>query len=163
MCMACALHARRCAHLFELLGQKQSDVFFHADQIIRGLYAPFVVDWHAALGSTGVCLVRVDDLLGGKAAETRAKLLAFLGLPAAAAAELPPPRSDYRAFHAASLRAVGAQPMLPSARRLAEAFYAPYDAQLAALFPSVAWPHGSTAVDAAAIAAAPQMAGARFD
>ena len=53
MCMACALHARRCAHLFELLGQKQSDVFFHADQIIRGLYAPFVVDWHAALGSTG--------------------------------------------------------------------------------------------------------------
>ena len=38
-----------------------------------------------------------------------------------------------------------------------------YDAQLAALFPSVAWPHGSTAVDAAAIAAAPQMAGARFD
>eukprot|EP00965_Chrysotila_dentata_P249618 6208986-Pleurochrysis_carterae.AAC.2 len=49
-----AYSTRRCAFLFELLEPQFSDVFFHCDQIIRGLYEPFVRDWHGALGSTGL-------------------------------------------------------------------------------------------------------------
>ena len=40
--------AKRCAIHFEQLGPAQNDVFFHSDQLIRGLYAPFVRDWLAA-------------------------------------------------------------------------------------------------------------------
>ena len=36
--------ARRCAYMFELIERKYGDVFFHCDQIIRGLYEPFVAD-----------------------------------------------------------------------------------------------------------------------
>lgn len=40
--------ARRCAIHFEQLGKEQADVFFHCDQLIRGLYAIFLNDWLGA-------------------------------------------------------------------------------------------------------------------
>ena len=45
MCTFTAGPTCRCAYLYELLDKEYSDVFFHADQIIRGLYEPFVVRW----------------------------------------------------------------------------------------------------------------------
>ena len=189
--------ARRCAHLFELLGEEYANIFFHADQartarlvltalpylpphshplpppathdmvltliqVIRSLYEPFVRDWHAALGTSGFLVVRVDDLLD-RAAETRMKVLAFLGLPVVVPATVPSPQTSYASFHAASLKAVHAQPMLSETRQMAEAFFKPYDDRLAAMYPSVAWPHGSTVVNGAAIANAIVLPGAHFD
>ena len=131
-------------------------------QVIRSLYEPFVRDWHAALGTSGFLVVRVDDLLD-RAAETRMKVLAFLGLPVVVPATVPSPQTSYASFHAASLKAVHAQPMLSETRQMAEAFFKPYDDRLAAMYPSVAWPHGSTVVNGAAIANAIVLPGAHFD
>ena len=74
--------SRRCAHLVELLGEKYAAIFFHADQLIRGLYEPFIVDWHAAFGAESFLAVKVEALLD-QPRETRAKVLEFLGLPGA--------------------------------------------------------------------------------
>ena len=159
---ACAAKhgTRRCAFLFELLGQTESDVFFHCDQIIRSLYEPFLADWHAALGATGFLALRVDDLLD-RPAPTRARLLRFLGLPTAAADSLPAPSASYAALHAASLKAGNAQPMRSDTRQLAERWFQKDLDRVGLLFPDLTWPRGSTVVDAAAIANAASGHGAR--
>ena len=144
--------SRRCAFLFEYLEPKYGDVFFHCDQIIRGVYEPFVRDWHAALGA-GLLVLRVEDLLDSPA-QSRRRLLDFLGLPAVDGAALPAPEAPYAVLHARSLRAAKAEPMLAATRALAERFYAPHNEALAKLLgdPGLAWPRGSTAVDAARLA-----------
>jgi len=143
---------RRCAFLFELLEPKYGDIFFHCDQIIRGVYEPFLREWHAALAD-GLLVLRVEDLLD-RHVQTRRRLLDFLGLQAVDGAALPAPEAPYAALHARSLLAAKAQPMLPATRVLAERFYAPHNQGLSTLLadPSLTWPRGSTAVDAAGIA-----------
>jgi len=58
-CVA-AFGARRCAVHFEQLGAAPNDVFFHCDQLIRGMYAPFVADWLLALPGS-LLLLRAED------------------------------------------------------------------------------------------------------
>lgn len=133
----------------------RAQVFFHCDQLIRGLYEPFVRDWHEALGAAGLLVLRVEDLLDD-AAPARARLLDFLGLGGAAAGGLPPPEGSYFSLHAASLRAASAgkaEPMRRETRERAEAFYEPHNKRLAALLgePALAYPHGSTHVEAEAL------------
>jgi hypothetical protein len=55
-----------CALLFESLGKKEEDVFFHCDQFIRGMYSVFLEHWFANFP-------RENVMVGG----------AGLGLPAA--------------------------------------------------------------------------------
>ena len=117
--------SRRCAFLFELLEPKYGDVFFHCDQVIRGVYEPFMRDWHAALAD-GLLVLRVEDLLDSPA-QSRRRLLDFLGLPAVDGAALPAPEAPYAVLHARSLRAAKAEPMLAATRVLAERFYAPHN------------------------------------
>ena len=91
-----------------------------------------------------------------KSPRSRRRLLDFLGLPAVDGAALPAPEASYAVLHARSLRAAKAQPMLPATRVLAERFYAPHNEALAKLLgdPDLAWPRGSTVVDAAGLAGA---------
>ena len=133
---------RRCAYLFELLGPKYSDVFFHCDQLLRGLYEPFVRDWHLAFGAESFLAISVETLLDNPR-DARYRILEFLGLPAAPASSVDtvagtvPPSSareaagSYKALHCASLRAAKAAPMSQDARALIEAFYRPYNHALA--------------------------------
>ena len=161
--------ARRCAHLFELLGQKYADVFFHCDQIIRGLYEPFIQDWFAAFGHEGFLAIRVESLLDDPL-RARTQVLGFLGLPsapAASAATLAPlaplpnatgatgTRGTYKALHCGSLRAAKAPPMDNATRAAVEAFYRPYNTKLEKLLgwaPGEAWgtPTACTATEIAA-------------
>ena len=136
----------RCAHLFEALGPEEESSFWHCNQLIRGLYAPFVSDWHAAFGSSGLLVVRVDALVDDPA-PTRARLLRFIGLEPVSAARSPAdshtsarPHGSYAAMHAASLNATccgamrpPAPPMLRSTRALLDAFYRPHNAALGRL------------------------------
>jgi len=165
----------RCAFLFELLDRRYSDVFFHCDQIIRGLYHPFVEDWHAAFGSKALLVLRVEDLIERRGhltrshhpppqashpalpspptdrpAEARRSLVAFLGgaVSAAAADAAPLPPRSYAALHAESLQAAKAVPMRNDTRRAAEAFYRPFNLALASLLGwpvREAWQHSSAA------------------
>ena len=55
--------ARRCAIHFEQLGAAQDGVFFHADQLIRGMYAPFVADFLGAFPESQLLVVRTEDFI----------------------------------------------------------------------------------------------------
>ncbi len=144
---------RRCALLFDFLRRELSDVFFHADQVIRGIYAPFVAEWHAAFGSS-LLVLRVEDLLDAPQA-TRKRLALHLGIgqlaePASRGVGGYP--SSYAAYDALSLRrgwaswaslrrergvvdgASAAPPALSAeASVLLSEFYRPYNAQLSSL------------------------------
>ena len=111
---------RKCAFMFELIDRKYSDVFFHADQFIRGLYAPFVEDWKAAFPSQ-LLLLRAEDLLD-RHAQTAARVLAFLGLREGHKAHSTPPAS-YAASHLKLLAGSGAVSMLPATRAALNGFY----------------------------------------
>ena len=143
---ACArVHtARRCAFLFERLGKQQAAAFWHCNQIIRGLYEPFVAEWAAAFppaadGSPQTLLVlRVEDLLDAPMRAYGA-ISRFLGI-SAHSGYTPPAGQSYRSRHLVSLNSSCCgggrgppEPMLLETRRLLESFYAPYNARLAEL------------------------------
>ena len=144
----CALEfsARRCAFLFERLGPQQASAFWHCNQIIRGLYQPFVAEWRAAFPSDDELLVlRVEELLD-RPARAYAAMQRFLGLAAPSAYE-PPAAQSYLRRHLASLNSSCCgggrgppEPMRDETRELLEGFYAPHNEALAELLrdPSVA-------------------------
>jgi hypothetical protein len=133
---------RRCAFLFENLDKAFKKAFFACDQVIRGVYWPFIADWHAAFGSR-LLVLTAEELLN-QPQTARPRLLSFLGLPALSEgagggtkgsggggrpSDATPP--DYAAMHAASLRSYGAQPMRNDTRALLDGFYAPHTRRLA--------------------------------
>ena len=123
---------RRCAFLFENLDKELKGSFFACDQLIRGIYHPFVAEWHAAFGGGVQLLVlRADELLD-RATAARARVLRFLDLPNPQTLT-PPLSTSYARLHAASLRSYRAVPMHNHTRRLLDSFYAPYTARVATL------------------------------
>lgn len=120
--------ARRCAFLFEMLGKDEDSTFFHADQVIRSIYEPFVHEWHAAFGPQ-LLVMRAEDLLHPETKEpAQAHVLTFLGL---ATASLPTP--TYTDLHHASLVDHGASPMFGTTRHMLETFFDPHNRRLAEL------------------------------
>ena len=103
--------------------------FFHCDQLIRGLYEPFVRDWVSAFGNRTLA-VRAEDLFDEPQVAQR-RVLRFLGLPALASSRVP--ATEYAAAHQASLKEARftPRPMRNATRRRLEAFYAPHNARLA--------------------------------
>jgi hypothetical protein len=144
---------RRCAFVFELLNPTYGETFFHCDQIIRGLYEPFLRDWHAAFGKEALLVLRVEDLIDDPI-DTREKLLKFLQLPGTGSAKsYPPITTTYRQLHLKSLRDAHAHPMNESTRAVLEGFYRRHNFATAALLGwpnALAWP-ASTTIDAAAL------------
>ena len=133
---------RRCALLFEMLEKEMADVFFHADQVIRGIYHPFVAEWKAAFPST-LIVIRTEDLMDDPT-PTKARLFSALGLqppdtadPLARGSEAGlAPSKSYAEMHARSVRGGTpnrAVPMHQHTREMLISFYHPYNARLAAL------------------------------
>ena len=129
---------RRCAFLFERLGAAQQAVFWHCNQLIRGLYAPFVAEWKAAFESRSL-VIRVEDLLDSPQA-TGTRLQVFLGLVSKTAWVPAVAGRAYTAAHAASLNVSCCgggrgepQPMLPATRQLLDEFYRPFNVELSAI------------------------------
>ena len=139
---------RRCAFFFENLDAEYTrGSFFAADQIIRGVYWPFLAEWRAAFGPAGLLVVRAEQLLDAPAIH-RPRVLAFLGLPAQLPAESSVARGppSYLAMHAATLRSYSAEPMLNATRALLDDFYAPHNRRLAELLgwaPDRIWPRSA--------------------
>jgi len=52
---------RQCAMRFEALGQEQQEVFYHCDQLIKGMYSVFVEEWITALTRDHVRIIRSED------------------------------------------------------------------------------------------------------
>ena len=131
---AAAHGATRCAVHFEQLGAEPNDVFFHCDQLIRSMYAPFVRDWLAAFPEGGLLLVRTEDLLDRRRA-TLGRVWRHLGLsPLAFDGSAPLPvrleRAERRlpASYRAWTQATG--PIAPETTALLRELFAPFNREL---------------------------------
>ena len=128
--------ASSATHKHPHASRRYADVFFHADQVIRGVYEPFVAEWQRAFPAS-LHVLRAEDLYDAPV-PTRAALFGFLGLqppePAGSAGAVP---RSYAQMHAASLEGATAEarapPMAPRTRDLLAAFYRPHNARLATL------------------------------
>lgn len=133
---------RRCAFLFEMLEKRFADVFFHCDQIIRGIYHPFLAEWKAAFPRS-LLVLRAEDLLGREREAAHAQVYSFLGLPPPSGTSSAQQPQSYAETHRASLQegSPKAAPMRTETRAKLSAFYAPYNAQLAGLLgePAFRW------------------------
>ena len=52
--------------IIEQLGPQPNDVFFHCDQLIRGMYSPFVAEWLKAMPGQ-LLVLRAEDLFDAAA------------------------------------------------------------------------------------------------
>ena len=123
---------RRCAFLFEMLNKTEADVFFHCDQLIRGIYWPFIAEWLAAFGKQFL-IIRAEDLLsadGTTAANARQAVWAHLGVGLPSGGYQIETRS-YAEVHTAGLK--GEEPMSARTRSVLGGFYSPHNAKLAAM------------------------------
>lgn len=63
-CVAPGRSPAECALMFESLGKKEEDVFFHCDQFIRGMYSVYLEHWFANFPRENV-MVRAGVLSWG--------------------------------------------------------------------------------------------------
>ena len=54
--------AEGCAHRFEAYHPKYEAVFYHADQLIKTMYAVFLEGWLAMFGAENVLVLRTEDV-----------------------------------------------------------------------------------------------------
>ncbi|EFJ53051.1 hypothetical protein VOLCADRAFT_85926 [Volvox carteri f. nagariensis] len=117
-----------CALYFEALSHREEQVYFHADQLMRGMYGLFLEIWYRFIPPSNWMVVHSDDLFQ-RPKETMAKLVDFLGLTKVDDATLTrmasagTPQSFTR----------GQEPVQPRARQLLMELYKPYNTKLAQL------------------------------
>lgn len=126
---------RECALAFESLAQEFEDVFFHADQLIKSMHSVFMPDWLAAFPPEDVLVLRLEDYVSATHRRTvlervfrhlhlqeptAEKWEEILDMPAQRAGGKPGPPE-------------GKGEMQAGTRAELEAFYAPYNKELARL------------------------------
>lgn len=72
--------AEDCYLHWETLGMHEERLFFHADQLFRGLYAPYLWIWQRFLPASHILVINSDDYFADPDAVTN-RVLQFLGLP----------------------------------------------------------------------------------
>ena len=149
----------QCAVNFESLSSDNEGVYYHADQLLKSLYAAYVPTWLEAFGRKRLLLLRAEDYWRDPRATLRTTLdFLELGMaPSEAAIEAAlakpitplhgsnatfwgdrsianlhasvPPNPSQPGHVMSRIRA----PMLPDARKLLDGFFTPLNAQLARL------------------------------
>eukprot|EP00191_Tetraselmis_sp_GSL018_P003786 CAMPEP_0177598730 /NCGR_PEP_ID=MMETSP0419_2-20121207/12543_1 /TAXON_ID=582737 /ORGANISM="Tetraselmis sp., Strain GSL018" /LENGTH=412 /DNA_ID=CAMNT_0019091271 /DNA_START=204 /DNA_END=1442 /DNA_ORIENTATION=+ len=120
----------RCALYFEAHGHRQEGVFFHCDQLIRGMYSIFVEGWTAFFGDEAFLAVEAEAYYSSPR-EVLAEVMNHLGLRL-------PTNEEWEAIISAGSKGrahlmEGKPDMLPEARGLLTDLYAPWNRRLAAL------------------------------
>jgi len=77
--------SHRCALRFEAHGAAQAAVYYHADQLIKGMYSEFLPEWQSAFGSRLV--VRRSEEYFGRPLRLVRRVWRLLGLRAPSASE----------------------------------------------------------------------------
>lgn len=72
---------RRCAVRFEAWGAAEAGVYYHCDQIVKGMYAAFLPEWQAALPRGHLLIMRTEDQIAHPM-RTLKRAVAHLGLRA---------------------------------------------------------------------------------
>ena len=126
-----AFSERDCVLNFEGLRLQEERLFFHADQIFRGMYVVFAEEWLAAFPEGQLMFVLSEDLFADPLPIVR-NVWAHLGLRAPSGVEDEKWIAAATAPHK-SRRERALPAMLPEARALVDQFYAPYNSRLAEL------------------------------
>lgn len=118
-----------CTLLFESLGTEQEKVFFHCDQVLRGLYAVYLERWLSLFPSERILVLRSEDYFADSAKQL-AKVAAWLGLR-------PLDEADWMDAGKAAPRPTSSRDGKPSmsleTKQLLQAFYGPFNERLAKL------------------------------
>ncbi|GLC34028.1 hypothetical protein PLESTB_000830200 [Pleodorina starrii] len=120
--------AARCALYFEALSHREEMVYFHADQLMRGMYALFLEIWYRFIPASNWLIIHSDDLFS-QPRETLARVVTFLNItrPDDATLDRMAAAGQMKSFTA------GQEPVEPRARQLLAELYAPYNSKLAKL------------------------------
>ena len=134
----------QCVTKFESLNPHNENVFYHADQVLKSIYVVYMEGWMAAFPRDDVLVLRLEDWASGRDALRTAlqQLLAHLQLA-------PPDAALWERMLAAPVTRNGGLPeararpaMEADTRDALRAFYAPYNARLAALLGDDKWRWG---------------------
>lgn len=125
--------SRRCALRLESLGQGWQEIFYHCDQLIKSMYAPFVEEWVHAFGREKLLFVRSEEYFDpARRRATLGRVVEFVGLGADEAA--------LDAMDAVKVKRKGSYgsghrswQMSDETRQLIDAFYEPYNRKLGEL------------------------------
>ena len=131
---------RRCALRFEGYGAAEAGVYYHADQLCKGMYAAFLPEWQAALPAGHLLVMRSEDQAQHPIKALR-RTVAHLGLRDMTSSELKAARAVKGADE---LEKVQARHGLPDAKAesAVRRFYAPFNRALARQLddPAFLWP-----------------------
>jgi len=133
-----------CVTAFEALSPAFEATFYHADQVLKSLYAPFMEGWMKAFPG-GVLPIRLEDFSSGNQAalaDVLKQAVQHLGLspleePVLASMLAMPVKTQGEAH----LR-VNRRTMEPATRFMLREFYAPYNLRLAHLLGDEKWRWG---------------------
>ncbi|KAG2501323.1 hypothetical protein HYH03_001116 [Edaphochlamys debaryana] len=117
-----------CATLFEALGAREEAVYFHADQIFRGMYGLYLEIWFRFIPPQHWLVLDADEYFE-QPKQTLAKVIDFLGLSKVNDTVL----DKMVATHPHKSWTQGQEPMLPATREYLAEFYRPYNSLLAQL------------------------------
>ena len=123
---------RKCALRFEGYSAAEAAVYYHCDQIIKGLYAAFLPEWQAALPPERLLIVRTEDYIARPLRWLR-RAVAHLGLRPMSEAEVRGAERTRKADEFGALLGRGRAP--PSSELLApmRRFYRPWNRVLAGM------------------------------
>ncbi|ACO67934.1 predicted protein [Micromonas commoda] len=135
-----------CAHRFEAYHPKYEAVFYHADQLIKTMYAVFLEGWLAMFGAENVLVLRTEDVFHSDPnvrKEQLKKALSHLGLADVTESALDAMDAcdeECNADDAAmATRKYEAGDVSPETRAKLDAFFAPQLADLAAMLGDEKW------------------------
>lgn len=122
-----------CAVYLESLSQYLEDIFFHCDQLMRGMYSIWLHIWFSIFPRESFLVLKSEEYFVNPR-ETLALVFAHLGVSE-------PTESEWEYILGASeiRTAATGEEMLPAARELVTDFYQPFNGDLATLLGSDKW------------------------
>ena len=131
---------RKCALRFEGYGAAEADVYYHADQLVKGMYAVYLAEWQAALGRENLLILRTEDQIAHPM-RTLKRVVSHLRLRPMRDEELRKARAVEVADEAEKVREAHGT-MEPGVRAAVRAFYEPFNKALARQLgdPGFLWP-----------------------
>ncbi|GAX82546.1 hypothetical protein CEUSTIGMA_g9972.t1 [Chlamydomonas eustigma] len=121
--------ARECALYFEALGNVEEKLFFHADQIMRGMYEMYLEVWLRHFPRDHLLIIRSEEYFSN-AHQTLKQVYAFLGMTNVTEEDLD---KMVKAGGRGTSFTKGRPAMLDEARSLVMDFYRPWNQRLSEL------------------------------
>jgi hypothetical protein len=122
---------RRCALRFEAHGPAEADVYYHCDQLAKGMYAAFVPEWRAALPADRLLILRAEEVAAAPGRALR-RVGALLGLRRFSDEEMRAAEAVRSTDEAGRVQAEHGPPPAAAATRVRR-FYGPWNRALAAM------------------------------